>query len=431
MKKNRWMIGVSTRQGTTNLVPFFQFSGDRLILLETDRAGKEGWSVGPERVIKKRNKEKRNKECMIVSIHSGSDLVDLEEIITKQVETVPENTDLWWIIGGGQKLQQLALSNYFTRRLDQGHDDMACYTEPQEQATYIIEPRDPNDKKRLKSSRQATDCFMEMDEILSIFGYTSKKKTCLWQRAKEDSCEIYGKEHLLTPEQDKWFDDFHKRQDMFQYILDKKEKNPSLPKPGNFFPINFTDSDISEDRELGKYFERLVQTRITQTVAEHPGQHRINQVWGNVHVYKHGGNIEIAEYDVLLVTNFGTIIPIDAKSYDFKKRDEDARLHNLDKLSGAYTDFWSVFPYYQADFSQDSIVQKNNLWKKLLHNPFSLKERNSKMLCVSEPGNTVFHIQKTRKNKICIVDPKEVHKNKDFLKIKTISTLLETLKLEK
>ena len=93
---------------------------------------------------------------------------------------------------------------------------------------------------------------------------------------------------------------------------------------GLFQRVFFNDGNHGYPQE---YFECVEQTRINRKVAACPKRHQINQVWANVHICGFDDKLEIAEYDLVLVTNFGTIIPMDAKSYDFAKKDEDARLY--------------------------------------------------------------------------------------------------------
>ncbi|MBF0232306.1 MAG: hypothetical protein HQK65_04610 [Desulfamplus sp.] len=419
------MIGVSTRQNTANLVPFFQFDCEELILLETQAAIDYKWSEGIKRVI-----NERGKKCITVPFGTGSNLVEME---TKLIHAIrnSQTQNICWNFGGGQKLQQLALFNHFTYRITQEYNDIACYSEPQTRLTYIITPSGDN-RKSLKNDEMPTNCFLDLDEILSIFGHTSKNSICLWHRTDAGNKPI-GQDYLLTPEQEEWFDDFGKRQAMFKYMLDKENsknnRDEHMLMSDKIFPIKFsTDMSKKTDSELGVYFERLMQTRITRIIASAPDQHRINQVWANVHVFSFNSNNEIAEYDLVLVTNFGTIIPIDAKSYEFKKKDEDARSHNLNNLSGVYTDFWSVFPYYKDDFKDDSILQTDKQWNKLLRIPFTLKERKSKMLSLSGVDVAPFHVYETKKNKIQISENVATSKDK-AVKINTLKNLIKTLNI--
>jgi hypothetical protein len=135
---------------------------------------------------------------------------------------------------------------------------------------------------------------------------------------------------------------------------------------------------------------------------------------------------------VLLVTNFGTIIPLDAKTYDFEQKDEHARLLNLGRASGYYTTFWSVFPFFAEDLKKDSILQNNKDWQKLLHKPFELKDRGSNMLVMSERDRRKLRILK-HKNNVTLCREEEVRlKAKDqFMEIDTLENLISALKLKR
>jgi hypothetical protein len=127
---------------------------------------------------------------------------------------------------------------------------------------------------------------------------------------------------------------------------------------------------------------------------------------------------------VLLVTDFGTLIALDAKTDEFAKKDEDARTLNLNKVSGLYTDFWSVFPFFKEDIERkDSLLQTNDEWKKVLNCPFEIKERDGKMLVVTEreSKNLALH----RKSKISVVQPDEP----GALSLDLLANMLERLKL--
>jgi len=401
------MVGVSTEQNTTNLVPFAQFSGDRFILLETDEARNAKWSNGVACVVK----EHRNKECDIVPIGAGDNLVCTAEVLAKVTEHLPS---VCWNFGGGQKIQQIALMNFFTKRLQQGKRDWACYTEPKTRLTHIITA---TNEGIFQNTSTPTNASLTLAEILFTFGNRlgSKSGQCLWRR------DVPMKEQntvpsILTDEQLAWFYDDQKRQDMFRYH-DLTQTSP--PSDAQIYPDGST--------KLGEYFEKVVQHLVTCFVKEHPETHCINEVWANVRVFPLDQKVEMAEYDVLLVTNFGTIIPLDAKSYEFKRKDEEARLHNLRRVSGRYTTIWSVFPYFRKDLERDSHLQTNRDWNQLLRRPLELAERGSSMLAVSENGITSFSIRKGNKNKIILAEPPV----EPATRIHTLESLLDHLKLRR
>ena len=103
----------------------------------------------------------------------------------------------------------------------------------------------------------------------------------------------------------------------------------------------------------------------------------------------------------------------------------------MNKLSGVYTDFWSVFPYFQKDLDAPSILQTEKEWKKLLRIPFLLKERKSKMLSVSEPELDSFYIAETKKSNVRITQTSQAEKGDKVIKVSTLSSLSNKINLLK
>ena len=129
---------------------------------------------------------------------------------------------------------------------------------------------------------------------------------CLWERTRPDSGKIHT-EHLCGINETQWFDDYEKRQKIYRFVLDQNNRE-DVPCPDDLFPPEFSLAGIERGKEFAEYFERLVQTRITRIIADRPLSHLVDQVWANVRVHPFAGGNEIAEYDLVLVTNFGTII---------------------------------------------------------------------------------------------------------------------------
>ncbi|MDO5675376.1 MAG: hypothetical protein Q4G66_10745, partial [bacterium] len=159
------------------------------------------------------------------------------------------------------------------------------------------------------------------------------------------------------------------------------------------------DFDIDKKNGLfGLYFERMMQKKIARIVSENPASHRINQVW-SVEITSTKTADTKQEFDVLLVTDFGTLISLDAKTFEFRKKDEDARTLNLYRASGFYTDFYSVFPFLHADLSnKESQLNSNAEWKKMKNRPYEIKRRDGKMLafCEDEAPDLVLTNEKER-----------------------------------
>lgn len=406
------MVGVSTQQNTTNLVPLIQFDIPKLILLETDGARERNWSAGVVDVL-----EKRCKETAIISAGPGDRLAEMIETLR---QTTGYYDSVCWNTGGGQKMQQIALLSVFLERIEKGKDDWACYSEPQQKKTYRVTGR----QGHLESDPQPTDVFLDLSEILATFGRKAggKHAELIWQRegtvSPTKTASAPPPHDLLSA-----LHDFDRRQAMFEYTLAQEEgESPASESP---LPVPFG--------KFSEFFEVCVQRGVWEIISRSPRNHCVNQVWCNVRLFNNATNEELAEYDVLLVTNFGTIIPLDAKTYDFEKKDEHARLLNLERASGAYTTIWSVFPFFTEDLAAKSILQKNKKWNKLLHRPFELNLRHSKMLAMAERGCGSIHIQR-HKDKVKLVNDAEAltAKSKNqAVRIHTLEKVISALELQR
>ena len=399
-KPNLSMVGVSTQQNTTNLVPFIQSGCGKLYLFETDGAKEKQWSQGLINVL-----ESKRKEVVIIPASSGDSLGEMIGVLQTMLN---QEDALCWNMGGGQKMQKVALLSVFLRRIADGKGDWACYSDPQARKTYRI----ISEKGKMESYPDPTDVFLDINEILAVFGRRAdgKSMNLLWEKGRSD-CP-----HL--PRNMEYIMDFQRRQAMFDYTLrmDNKEvlpdEKPPFPEPHSNF---------------GSYFESCVQQQAVSIISKNPESHCINQVWSNARVFNVNTNEELAEYDVVLVTNFGTLIPLDAKTYNFQKKDEHARLLNLAQASGGYTTLWSVFPYFQADLEKHSILQREKKWKTLLHQPFELRKRGSNMLGMAEPGLKEINVVKKSKGKIQL-PAGPVDRDKQ-VSISTLENMIETLGL--
>ena len=221
-----------------------------------------------------------------------------------------------------------------------------------------------------------------------------------------------------------WLRDYEKRQEMFAYTLavDKKQQVDEPP-----FPSPFDEYD--PDKIFGIYFETVVQYEISRVLTDDPDAHCVNQIWANVRLRNDQFRVESAEYDILLVTNFGTFLPIDAKTYDFKRKDEQARIYNLEQASGLYTEFWSVFPCFTEDIKDESILQRKQAWHKLLNMPFEMQRRGSKMLVMSGRGVKNLCLKKGKRNKVTHLNEEKCTDNKKVLKVNTLEQIIQALNL--
>jgi hypothetical protein len=120
------------------------------------------------------------------------------------------------------------------------------------------------------------------------------------------------------------------------------------------------------------------------------------------------GTKTIAEYDILFVTTWGTIIAIDAKTYDVAVKDIDARLLNLRQGAGRYVKFIISYPFYPDDVDKPWL-------------PPEIKRLSSKLIDYNIPFYTFNNISQTT---TILINEKEII-------FKPINKLLEDLNLIK
>ncbi len=394
------MIGISTAQNTTNLVPFIQFNGQTLVLLETNHAKKQKWAVGIQQVV-----QDKGKKIKTIYIDEGSDIANTLAILQKKTKQYGDS--ICWNIGGGQKAQTLPLILTFYDRIKAGNKDWACYSEPQTRKTSIITSKN----QKISNKLIPTNADLSLSEIVLTFNYKIKQEglKCLWTRKGG-----VKNENILTKSDMEFFLNYDKRQKMFQYTFDVWKKKEAVDRD-EVFPDN--------SKDFGEYFEKIVQAKTVEIMANNSDDHKINEIWGNVEVSSKLKKDTKQEFDVVLVTNFGTLLPIDAKTYEFKKKDEEARKYNLRHVSGVYTEFWSIFPFMKSDLEPESILQTNKEWGKLLNRPFELDIRGSKMLVYSEDDGESFQI--IRKKGVV-----KVGNGKGELTLHPLRTFIQSLNLQ-
>lgn len=164
------MIGVSTSQNITNLIPSVQKSMgvDKFVLLETTTAKKAKWSEGITKVLKNRNVE--------------VELIDLEGIDTHISKIQQKITDrfqyekqpLIWNLGGGQKPQQIPLWEIFKWRNEKMNiPDIVCYANQND--TGLLEIWEfQNGTLTTRTEQISVD--LSAEEIFNTFGFDFSNK---------------------------------------------------------------------------------------------------------------------------------------------------------------------------------------------------------------------------------------------------------------
>lgn len=176
--------------------------------------------------------------------------------------------------------------------------------------------------------------------------------------------------------------DFYKS--LFARTLNYKSKIETIPIENTELANELKTSTITVDDALlinlgfGKasvYFEGILEKRMYEFLKS--GNHKIIEAYSNVKVIR-DNNEEAAQYDVLLVTNHGTVIALEAKTFDFEQKDMDARQFNLEKATSRIGEMYVVLPYDPEDFNE-AYFSKN-----LEDLPFRLTERNTKFLVIAD-----------------------------------------------
>lgn len=399
-KKTKCMVCISTRQNTTNLIPFLQFDLDCLLVLETNFARQEKWASGLVSAL-----VKREKQVHCESLGNGSDLSEMIDIVR---DITAESTEICWNLGGGQKMQQVAILQVFQERLEKGVPDWACYADPGTRKIFTIQKQ-----QQLESQEQDISTYVGLDDILSVFHLKKRESNTpllLWSREKAD--QLPGLENFRDFS---FFWEKEKRHRMMDWVIDENGEKPSV--------LN----DLKHD--FGEYFEQVVQYEVAKILQRHGKKHHVTEAWANVRVKDDKGK-EIAEWDIVLVTDFGTLVILDAKTGIFTSKDEHARLFNLERATGYYGEFWLIIPYLYEDMIQGGFYsQKGNKGKQYRSIPFQLSTLNSRFFVISGQDKPLYLTKRKKDNHILSRERPEQQNNNNILKLLSLPSLMETLRL--
>jgi hypothetical protein len=158
------MIGVSTAQNTTNVLPALQMDIDYYISLETSLAHSNNWSDGMNNVLLKR---KIKILPPIVLTPEEDSRIDL--IKDKLFKFFQDDVEVLWNLGGGQKAQQIAMWQTFMERAQMGKDEIACYANPVNKMLEIWEYNLSDKKIEFYDDKLNSD--LNAKEIFEIFGF--------------------------------------------------------------------------------------------------------------------------------------------------------------------------------------------------------------------------------------------------------------------
>lgn len=107
------------------------------------------------------------------------------------------------------------------------------------------------------------------------------------------------------------------------------------------------DNPFTKGERFAQYFEALLAHRVAK--LRDSRLHPDGRV--NVSVRRVGAVRDEQEHDVLLSTNAGTLLSLDAKTFDAELKDMNSRLLKTKAASGNFGRFVLVIPYFVDDFA--------------------------------------------------------------------------------
>lgn len=434
------VVGITTEQATANLVPTIQSGADRYVAIDSSVAEREGWGVGLAEVL--RDRGVRHERIVLQERHeSGIDA--LREAVSAGLERLGfARRPVVWLFGGGQKTHQLVFYDLFVRRTSEGIADAGLYSDPRTRRTMRLKRRSDG---RLVESQVDLDARLTVAEVIRSFNHTVGRSKDLpqspdaseydrfrrdaayrrdWFRRIEDSSKKRAEGMATTVEDlharlvareaaealrgvargqlSQWLGrvpsaagaglgpaphltDDHVKQVVnvvFRSVFDRQAWLDVLdPRPLSS-PV---ETPFGTFRVFSTYFEHLLVHRVAKWIQERRPA-GIVEARVNVEVFDRGGN-PVAEHDVLLATASGTLVSLDAKTFNVERKDLDARRLNLQGASGRYGTFVPVIPWFLAD-AQAAVYPP-----ELQELPFRLARHNSPFVVVSETDRT-FWIRK-------------------------------------
>lgn len=429
------MIAVSTEQNTVNLIPAIQLEVNELILLETSFANEQKWSAGLVEVL-----EARGINVIRILLEKEEDnRIDLiAKNLLEQTEIIKEAVIL--NIGGGQKPQQMALwqifnlsgrkgdlvcySNPSTRKIEKWTKSESELIFSEENINIKVSAAEilkvfGKTIKRPGLSFYKKNCSLKVQNAKDLFKYNefcqyfyslsglrttvSNQESYTIQEIKTKLNAI-KKEEILKNEIIEKLDFYTAKRNMENYknsVLSVKNKTISyiiknFSNQMNLEPVMINEPEfLNELKVLGykeksinlnfelinlllQSYERKSPASYFEEVLTQRCKHILETTDHENFVYEAYSNIETSsgEYDILLVTVWGTLIALDAKTFDVDKKDADARLYNLIMSGGRYVEWLPVFP-----FDPESVSFMSS---KLRNLPLTLKNIQKKFFVISD-----------------------------------------------
>lgn len=375
------MIGFATQQLQIIYIPFEKYACDYLLLIETPFAVEKRWSEGLKNLLG----EHKYVQLMLSpkqenDISEIGNAIDLKIGVLKDIFPISE---IYFNIGGGQKIHTIALWESFKMQNNSTINTWAVYAD---QTSKKIEKWSINNPKKAIHDELSLPS-LKLADMLCLYG----KKVILSEKYTNDS--VFMKEEHLAMWED---NDFRK----FVLSLRNSKKLSDFSNEKYFVDI-LKEYGQGDQYGLGKFFEKLIQQKFHQMITASSQENFITQAFVNLNLSNSVVNDKNkeAEYDIVFCTEDVRMYVIDAKTYKFEKKENDARLHILRQANGVYAKFIVVLPY----FTQPELFDL--MGDELKQLPFTLNEMGTPFYVVSE-HNTTFTIYKNG-NAVSLVRPSE------------------------
>jgi len=396
---DRLFVGVTTEQGTANLVPLVQLRAGRYLALDSALAAERGWGAGLLGVLQRRGIEATARSW---TGERFSDLLAAIKGFVRKEEAVT------WILGGGLKVHQVAVWECFHSR---GGGDTVVYADPGARELRLLSFT-PDEK--LLEEKAPFEARLVCEDVVGAFGRRVHSKHA---DRLEDASEparwradaVYrrswsllwkGIPDQIDPSEEMSLAAWNRilkeecKDAVRAEIVEKLQAQHGQP----VHALSATSLNVAWNlglwtRALGLkrapieafgrrwskysyYFERLLD----QIVFSEAGERL--QIDRGVEVGPYGTDHAEQEHDILFTMKDGTLVSLDAKTFDVGRKDLDARLMNLTRAAGRMSRFVVAIPYHVDDLAE--------MPKTLRELPFALTSRDQAFVIVGADRNDLW-----------------------------------------
>lgn len=398
------LVGFTTEQVTSNLVPIVQTKATHFVAVDSHRAREQRWGEGLEQVLRDRGVRH---DRISLDRQDETSVGGLRDAVEKGLKAL----GLWaepigWVFGGGLKIQQFAAFMLFLERTASGMADIGFYADADGRTLVRLRR---NADGQLTEERETTAVDLKVSEILQAFNYTVR----LSHRMPVESDQVNAEYHRFITDSTYrmvWLQRFERRamdeetsvdnllkkigndatakktfrirseRSIMQWLdslsfpeeqrnlsndtfrkqcvarivrtcLDSDTWREALYPEKCFEPIA---TNIGTYNNFSRYFEQLVICRVRDVLASNPSANVVD-LESNIEVFSRDGG-PVAEHDILIARRNGTLTSLDVKTFGIEKKDLDARLMNLRNASGRFARYVLVFPWFIEDL--DGMPQK-------------------------------------------------------------------------